>query len=53
MATIRFSPIGVIRSPFREIEDMPVQAKAAAGIPGKVELASKFVANVRSDKRFK
>ncbi len=47
MATIRFSPIGVIRSPFKEIEDMPVQAKAAARISGKVELASKFVAGIR------
>ena len=47
MATIRFCPIGVIRSPFKEIEGMPVQAKAAAGISGKVELASKFVAGIR------
>ena len=47
MTTICFCPIGVIHSPFKEIEGMPVQAKAAAGIPGKVELVSKFVAGLR------
>ncbi len=47
MATIRFAPIGVIRSPFKEIADMPVQASAATGILGKVELASSFAAGLR------
>ncbi|MFZ2447779.1 MAG: tRNA (N6-threonylcarbamoyladenosine(37)-N6)-methyltransferase TrmO [Syntrophobacteraceae bacterium] len=47
MAEVVFSPIGVIRSPFKEIEGMPIQAKAAEGIPGKVELASEFAAGLR------
>jgi tRNA (adenine37-N6)-methyltransferase len=47
MATAGFSPIGFIRSPFKEIEGMPIQAKAAGGIPGKVELALEFVAGIR------
>lgn len=52
MATIRFAPIGVIRSPFKEIEDMPVQATAATGILGKVELASGFAAGLRDVEGF-
>jgi tRNA (adenine37-N6)-methyltransferase len=43
---ICFSPIGVIRSPFKEIKGMPIQAKAAEGIPGSVELASEFSAGM-------
>ena len=31
-------PIGVIRSPFKEINGMPIQAKAAEGISGRVEM---------------
>ena len=47
MTTISYSPIGVIRSPFKETEGMPIQAKAAAGIPGRVELDSKFAPGIR------
>ena len=35
-------PIGVIRSPFKEISGMPIQAKGAEGISGSVELDRKF-----------
>lgn len=52
MATIRFAPIGVIRSPFKEIENMPVQATAATGILGKVELASSFATGLRDIEGF-
>ena len=47
MEAIYFSPIGVIRSPFREVKGMPIQATAAAGIAGKVEVASEFVAGLK------
>ncbi|HEX4325435.1 MAG TPA: tRNA (N6-threonylcarbamoyladenosine(37)-N6)-methyltransferase TrmO [Burkholderiales bacterium] len=38
MSEIRFKPIGLIRSPFDQPEGMPVQASAAAGVQGRVEL---------------
>jgi tRNA-Thr(GGU) m(6)t(6)A37 methyltransferase TsaA len=33
-----FRPIGVIRTPFNETEGMPIQATAAVGVPGRIEL---------------
>ena len=47
MTTIRYSPIGVIRSPFKEIGKMPIQAAAAAGVAGRVELAPEFMAGTK------
>jgi tRNA (adenine37-N6)-methyltransferase len=35
---VRYTPIGVIRSPFAETAGMPIQAAAAEGIRGSVEL---------------
>ncbi len=35
---IIFRPIGIIHSPYQELEGMPVQPKAAVGIKGKVIL---------------
>jgi tRNA-Thr(GGU) m(6)t(6)A37 methyltransferase TsaA len=35
---VTFQPIGVIRSPFTEIEGMPIQASAATGVTGSIEL---------------
>ena len=42
MDPVSFRPIGVIRSPFTEIEGMPIQAVAAAGIRGRIELDPDF-----------
>ncbi|MDZ7833830.1 MAG: tRNA (N6-threonylcarbamoyladenosine(37)-N6)-methyltransferase TrmO [Desulfobacterales bacterium] len=36
--TIQFEPIGVIHSPFKELEGMPIQPKGAAGVKGTVEV---------------
>ncbi len=38
MEEIAFKPIGVIRSPFSDVEGMPVQSVAAIGVKGTVEL---------------
>ncbi len=38
MKQISYIPIGVIRSPFKEIGGMPIQAKAAEGVSGSIEL---------------
>lgn len=39
---IKYKAIGIIRSPFSTIEGMPIQAKAAKGIKGTVEVNDKF-----------
>ncbi len=40
---VTFTPIGVIRTPFSEPAGMPVQAVAATGIAGTIELDPAFV----------
>src|SRR6478752_5619097 len=36
--TVVFRPIGIIRTPFERTEGMPIQATAAAGVRGRIEL---------------
>ena len=43
MEPIEFRPIGVIRTPFSDIEGMPVQAAGAIGIAGRIELDPSLV----------
>jgi tRNA (adenine37-N6)-methyltransferase len=40
-------PIGVIRSPFEEITGMPIQARGAEGVPGRVELDEELVGGLK------
>jgi tRNA (adenine37-N6)-methyltransferase len=40
--TITFEPIGIIHSPFTELENMPIQPAAAAGVEGTVEVFEQF-----------
>ncbi len=47
MKRITYSPIGIIRSPFRDIEGMPIQPLAAKGVAGTVELAPQYVAGLK------
>ncbi len=42
-----YRPIGVIRSPFKEIEGMPIQPAGAEGVEGTVELIQEFVAGLK------
>lgn len=39
---IAFAPIGIIHSPFMELEDMPIQPAGAAGVKGTVEVFEDF-----------
>ena len=39
---IEFEPIGIIHSPFRELEGMPIQPPGAAGVKGTVEVFEDF-----------
>lgn len=39
---IEYTPIGIIRSPFKELEGMPIQPAGAAGVKGTVEMLGDF-----------
>jgi len=47
MNKIQYCPIGVIRSPFKSIEGMPIQSAGAKGIAGSVEIFEGFVEGIR------
>jgi tRNA (adenine37-N6)-methyltransferase len=40
---IKYKPIGVIHSPFKNIEGVPVQPAAANGIKGRIELYKEYL----------
>lgn len=52
MERITYLPIGIIRSPFRDIEGMPIQPLAARGIAGTVEVAPEYAAGLKDLEEF-
>jgi len=42
MEEIKYKPIGIIHSPFKEPKGVPIQPQAARGIKGKVEVFSEY-----------
>lgn len=44
---IRFDPIGVIHTPFKDLEGMPIQPSGAAGVKGVVEVFEKYRAGLK------
>lgn len=38
LPVVQFSPIGIIRTPFEDIANMPIQPKGARGIQGTIEV---------------
>ncbi|MDD2761748.1 MAG: tRNA (N6-threonylcarbamoyladenosine(37)-N6)-methyltransferase TrmO [Methylomonas sp.] len=44
---MKFTPIGIIHSPFLEPENMPIQPAGAAGIEGTVEVFENFQAGLK------
>jgi len=44
---IRYRPIGIIHSPFREVDGMPIQPSGALGIKGTVELFREYSAGLK------
>ena len=42
MTEIQFSPIGIIRSPFFQLEEMPIQARGASSEDGYAELFPEY-----------
>jgi len=47
MEQITYRPIGVIRSPFKQAEGMPIQPSGAQGVAGTVELEQEFSGGLR------
>lgn len=47
MAGITFTPIGVVRSPFRDPRNMPVQPVGARGVRGTIELDPAYAAGLK------
>ena len=47
MHEIVYKPIGMIRSPFTDVEGMPIQASGAAGVKGTVELDADLEAGLK------
>jgi tRNA-Thr(GGU) m(6)t(6)A37 methyltransferase TsaA len=44
---IEMNPIGIIHTPFRQLEGMPIQPAGAAGVKGTVEVFEKFRAGLK------
>jgi tRNA-Thr(GGU) m(6)t(6)A37 methyltransferase TsaA len=44
---IRYQPIGLIRSPYTQVEEMPIQPTGARGIRGRIELADQYAEGLR------
>jgi tRNA-Thr(GGU) m(6)t(6)A37 methyltransferase TsaA len=44
---VQYRPIGVIHTPFRKIEGMPIQPSGAAGILGTVDVYSEYAEGLR------
>ncbi len=42
MSTVEFNSIGIIRSPFKSLDGMPIQPIGARGIKGKIELNEEY-----------
>jgi len=52
MDEIKFKPIGIIHSPFKEREGMPIQPSAAEGIEGKVEIFPEYTEGLKDINNF-
>ena len=44
---IRYTPIGIIRSPFSEPSGMPIQPGGAMGIPGQIHLEAQYAPGLK------
>jgi len=47
MREIKYKPIGVIHSPFKEVKGMPIQPAGALGVKGMVEVFTQFCAGLK------
>lgn len=42
MHSIKYKPIGIIRSPFKELEGMPIQPVGACGVKGEIHIEEEY-----------
>jgi len=47
MKQIKYQPIGIIHSPFKEVAGMPIQSAGAKGIKGTIELHPAYAAGLK------
>jgi len=47
MKEVRYKPIGVIHSPFRDVKGMPIQPAGARGVTGTVEILPEYCAGLK------
>jgi tRNA-Thr(GGU) m(6)t(6)A37 methyltransferase TsaA len=47
MQSITYIPIGVIKSPFRDIQGTPIQPCGARGVQGEIEIKEEFIPGLR------
>jgi tRNA-Thr(GGU) m(6)t(6)A37 methyltransferase TsaA len=47
MSEVVYKPIGIVHSPFKMPQDVPIQSVAAAGITGHVEVAKEYVEGLK------
>ena len=52
MTKIQFKPIGIIHSPFKDLEGMPIQPVGARGIKGEIKLNKKYKDGLKDSWRF-
>jgi tRNA-Thr(GGU) m(6)t(6)A37 methyltransferase TsaA len=52
LSEVRYKPIGVINSPFKIPQNVPIQTAAAKGIKGSVELTREYVESLKDLERF-
>lgn len=52
MQEIKYKPIGVIHSPFKEVRGMPIQPAGALGVKGTVEVFTQFCAGLKNIRGF-
>lgn len=47
MREITYKPIGTIHSPFKEVDDMPIQPSGAKGVKGTVEVYEQYTTGLK------
>jgi tRNA-Thr(GGU) m(6)t(6)A37 methyltransferase TsaA len=47
MSEIKYKPIGIIHSPFKDVEGMPIQPTGAKGVTGTVEVFAEHCAGLK------
>lgn len=52
METIKYKPIGIIHSPFKDVKEMPIQPSGATGVKGMVELKPNYIAGLKDIEAF-